>query len=108
MSISLTAKAAARVRDYVSRNNHAIGLRLGVRRSGCSGLTYTVDYAESIEPGDIVTEDSGVKVIVASENLPILDGLCVDYVREGLNEKFSFTNPNVTAQCGCGSSFSVQ
>lgn len=108
MSISLTTKAAARVRDYLSRNDHMIGLRLGVRRSGCSGLTYTVDYAERVEPGDVVIEDAGVKVVVAGENLPILDGLCVDYVREGLNEKFSFANPNVTAQCGCGSSFSVK
>lgn len=108
MSISLTTRATDRVRSYLGRNPQAIGLRIGVRRSGCSGLTYTVDYAESIGPGDIVIEDSGVKVIVARENLVILDGMRVDYVREGLNEKFAFENPNITAQCGCGSSFSVQ
>lgn len=108
MAISLTEKAASHVRAHLGRNERAVGLRLGVRRTGCSGLSYTVDYAEAIEPGDVVIESRGIKLIVAADTLPILDGACVDYVREGLNEKFAFQNPNVTAQCGCGESFSVQ
>ncbi len=108
MPISLTEKAAARVRDYLARNGQAVGLRLGVRKTGCSGLTYTVDYADAIATGDVVVESQGVKLIVSAENLPILEGSRIDYVREGLNEKFAFENPNVTGQCGCGSSFSVQ
>ncbi len=108
MSISLTEKAAARVRDYLARNGQAVGLRLGVRKTGCSGLTYTVDYADAIATGDVVVESQGVKLIVSAENLPILEGSRIDYVREGLNEKFAFENPNVTGHCGCGGSFSVQ
>lgn len=108
MAISLTDKAAARVRDYLARNDRAVGLRLGVRKTGCSGLTYTVDYADAIAAGDVVMESQGVRLIVAGDSLPILDGSRIDYVREGLNEKFAFDNPNVTGQCGCGSSFTVQ
>jgi iron-sulfur cluster assembly protein len=108
MSISLTEKAAARVRAYLSRNTGAVGLRLGVRKTGCSGLAYTVDYADSVTAGDVVVESHGVKLIVAADSLPILEGSRIDYVRDGLNEKFAFENPNVTGQCGCGESFSVQ
>ncbi len=108
MSITLSDKAAARVRDYLTRNRQAVGLRLGVRKSGCSGLTYTVDYADEVGAGDVVVEAQGVKLVVAAENLPIFEGSRIDFVREGLNEKFAFENPNVTGQCGCGESFSVQ
>jgi iron-sulfur cluster assembly protein len=108
MSISLTEKAAARVRAYLSRNTGAVGLRLGVRKTGCSGLAYTVDYADSVTAGDVVVESHGVKLIVAADSLPILEGSRIDYVRDGLNEKFAFENPNVTGQCGCGESFSVK
>lgn len=108
MSIILTEKAAARVRDYLSRNSRAVGLRLGVRKTGCSGLTYTVDYADAVGGDDIVVESRGVKLVVAAENLPIFQGARIDFVRDGLNEKFAFENPNVTGECGCGESFSVQ
>lgn len=108
MSISLTDKAAAHVRSYLSRNPLALGLRLGVRKSGCSGLAYTVDYAESIGGDDIVVESQGIKLVLATENLPIFRDIRIDFVREGLNEKFAFDNPNITGQCGCGESFSVQ
>lgn len=108
MAISLTDKAAARIRDYLARNAQAVGLRLGVKKTGCSGLAYTVDYAEAVGPGDVVVETQGVKLILAPENLPILEGSRIDFVREGLNEKFAFENPNVTGQCGCGGSFTVQ
>lgn len=108
MSISLTDKAASRVRDYLAKNAGAVGLRLGVRKTGCSGLAYTVDFAEAVGAGDVVVETQGVRLIVAAESLPFLQGSRIDYVREGLNEKFAFENPNATGQCGCGESFSVQ
>ncbi|GMW07271.1 MAG: iron-sulfur cluster assembly accessory protein [Gammaproteobacteria bacterium] len=108
MSISLTEKAAARVRDYLGRNRDAVGLRLGVRKSGCSGLAYTVDFADAIGPDDVVVEAQGIRLIVAADSLPIFQGARIDFVRDGLNEKFAFENPNVTGQCGCGGSFSVQ
>jgi iron-sulfur cluster assembly protein len=108
MSISLTDKAARRVQDYLARHGQAVGLRVGVRKTGCSGWAYTVDYADAVSTGDLVLESQGVKLIVAAENMPFLDGATIDYVREGLNEKFAFENPNATSGCGCGESFSVQ
>jgi iron-sulfur cluster assembly protein len=108
MSISLSDTAAARVRAYLAAHRGAVGLRLGVRKTGCSGYAYTVDYADGISPDDVVVESGGIKLIVASASLPFLDGMRVDFVREGLNEKFAFENPNATSQCGCGESFSVQ
>lgn len=108
MAISLTDKAATRVRDYLARHGQAVGLRLGVRKTGCSGWAYTVDYAEAIGSDDIVVESQGVKLIVTAGSMPFLDGARVDYVRDGLNEKFAFENPNATSECGCGESFSVQ
>lgn len=107
MGISLTDKAASRARDFLGRHG-GVGLRLGVRRTGCSGYAYTVDYADTVATGDVVFESQGVKLIVAPDNLPFLDGTRIDFVREGLNEKFAFENPNATSQCGCGESFSVQ
>ena len=108
MTISLTEKAATRVRDHLARNAGAVGLRLGVRKTGCSGLAYTVDYADSIGADDVVVETQGVRLVVDAASLPFLQGSRIDYVREGLNEKFAFENPNATGQCGCGESFSVQ
>lgn len=108
MPISLTDKAANRVRDYLARNSQAVGLRLGVKKTGCSGYAYTVDYADAVGANDVVVETHGVRLIVAAENLPLIDGSRIDFVREGLNEKFAFENPNATGQCGCGESFSVQ
>lgn len=108
MSITLTEKAATRVRDYLARHGQAVGLRLGVRKSGCSGWAYTVDYADAIGTDDTVVETQGIRLIVDAASLPFLQGAQIDFVREGLNEKFSFENPNATGQCGCGESFSVQ
>jgi iron-sulfur cluster assembly protein len=108
MAISLTDKAATRVRDYLARNPQALGLRLGVKKTGCSGYAYTVDYADAISPDDIVVDAQGVRLIITAGSLPLIDGSHIDYVREGLNEKFAFQNPNATGQCGCGESFSVQ
>ena len=108
MAIVLTENAAEHVKAYASKHGHPrSSLRLGVRTSGCSGLAYTVDYADDIGDGDQVFEQHGVQVVVDRKSLPFLEGMEVDYVREGLNRRFDFRNPNVTDACGCGESFSV-
>lgn len=107
-SVGLTARAAARVRAHLERRDSAVGLRIGVRKTGCSGYSYTVDYAEELRAQDAVADDGGVRVIVDREYLPLLRGVTIDYVREGLNEKFVFTNPNAGESCGCGESFSLK
>jgi iron-sulfur cluster assembly protein len=78
-----------------------------VRRSGCNGWAYTIDYADDVAPSDVVFEQAGVKVIVAADSLELIDGTEVDFVKDGLNEAFKFRNPNVKGECGCGESFSV-
>ena len=107
MAISLTEAAADRVRSYLDRRGEAIGLRLGVTETGCSGYSYVINYAEAIKPDDVVFEDKGVKVIVNADALPLIDGTEVDFVKSGLNEAFSFRNPNIKGECGCGESFNV-
>jgi iron-sulfur cluster assembly protein len=107
MAISLTESAANRVKSFLATRSAGIGLRLGVRKTGCSGFAYVVNYAESPEPGDAVFEDHGVRVFVDSASLTLLDGTIVDFVKQGLNEAFRFRNPNVKGECGCGESFSV-
>ncbi len=107
MSIQVTERAADHIRRSVDRHQDSIGLRLGVRTSGCSGFMYTVDYADHVDDGDTVFEQHGVKVVVDGKSLPFLEGIELDFVREGINERFAFRNPNVTAECGCGESFSI-
>lgn len=107
MAITLTEKAANRVRTFLTQRGKGEGLRLGIKTVGCSGKAYVIDYADTIEPGDKVFESHGVKVIVNEQNLPFLDGTEVDYARQGMSEGFQFNNPNVKGQCGCGESFSV-
>lgn len=107
MSISLTASAAERVRSYLAKRGHGLGLRVGVKKTGCSGYAYVIDYADSIAEDDSVFEDGGVKVIVDAGSLKIIDGTEVDFVKDGLNEAFKFRNPNVKGECGCGESFNV-
>jgi iron-sulfur cluster assembly protein len=107
MSISLTTAAAERVRTFLSRRGHGIGLRLSVKKTGCSGFAYVVNYADDTGGNDLVFEDQGVKVIVDRDSLAFLDGTQVDFVRQGLNEAFRFRNPNVKGECGCGESFTV-
>jgi iron-sulfur cluster assembly protein len=103
----LTTNAATRVRTYLAKRGSGVGLRLGVRRSGCNGWAYTIDYADAVQPDDVVFDQSGVKVIVSAESLELIDGTEVDFVKDGLNEAFKFRNPNVKGECGCGESFSV-
>jgi len=107
MAITLTQSAAERVKDHLHRQAGVMGLRLGVKKTGCSGFAYVVDYAKSPTDADVVFEDQGVKVVVDRESLAYIDGTRVDYVRKGLNESFQFSNPNVKDECGCGESFTV-
>ena len=107
MTITLTEAAAARARAFLAKKEQARGLRLGVRNTGCSGYMYTVTLADAIEPDDEVFETQGVQVVVSAKSLPYLDGMAVDYAKQGLNEGFRFTNPNAKEMCGCGESFSV-
>jgi iron-sulfur cluster assembly protein len=107
MSISLTSAAADRVRTFLGRRGQGLGLRLGVKKTGCSGFAYVVNYADEIGSNDLVFEDQGVKVIVDRESLGFVDGTEIDFVKQGLNEAFRFRNPNVKGECGCGESFTV-
>lgn len=107
MAISLTESAAERVRRHIAERGHGVGLRLGVKSSGCSGFSYVVDYADDVGNEDLVFDSHGVKVVVDRSHLAAVDGTQIDFVRQGLNESFRFDNPNVRAQCGCGESFSV-
>lgn len=107
MSVSLTPAAAERVRVFLDRRGGGVGLRLGVKKTGCSGFAYVVNYADQVGATDVVFEHHGIKVIVDNESLRYVDGTEIDFVREGLNEAFKFRNPNVRGECGCGESFSV-
>ncbi|MDQ2639710.1 MAG: iron-sulfur cluster assembly accessory protein [Pseudomonadota bacterium] len=107
MTISLTPAAADRVHKYLSARGHGLGLKLGVRKTGCSGFAYVIDYADQQAPRDLVFEDRGVKVFVDPDSLPLIDGTTVDFVKQGLNEAFRFRNPNIKGECGCGESFSI-
>jgi iron-sulfur cluster assembly protein len=107
MAITMTQAAAERVRNFIEKRGKGEGLRLGVRTSGCSGKAYVIEYADKIEPDDLVYESHGAKVIVDAKSLIYLDGTELDYTREGLNEGFKFNNPNVKDSCGCGESFNT-
>ena len=107
MAISLTDSAAKRVRSFLDKRGSGIGLRLGVTKSGCSGYSYVINYADTVAATDIVFEDKGITVVVDPEALALVDGTEVDFVKNGLNEAFSFRNPNISAECGCGESFTV-
>ena len=107
MSISLTEKAAKHVNRNLTKRGHGIGLRLGVRTTGCSGLAYELEYVDQALPDDEMFESQGIKVFVDPKSLPYLNGTELDFAREGLNEGFKFQNPNVKDECGCGESFRV-
>jgi iron-sulfur cluster assembly protein len=107
MAILLTAAAADRIQKHLVSRGHGMGLKLGVRKTGCSGFAYVINYADDVAPQDLVFEDRGVKVFVDPESLPLIDGTTVDFVKQGLNEAFRFQNPNIKGECGCGESFAV-
>ncbi len=107
MAITLTDSAAERVRTYIDKRGKGIGLRLGVTLTGCSGYSYVINYADEVADSDVVFEDKGITVIVDPDALKLIDGTEVDFVKNGLNEAFSFRNPNIAGECGCGESFTV-
>ena len=107
MAITLTAAAASHVQNYLTKRGKGMGLRLGVKTTGCSGLAYKLEYADAPNPEDVTFESCGVKVLVDPKSLPYIDGTELDFAREGLNEGFKFRNPNVKDECGCGESFTV-
>lgn len=107
MAITLTENAARHVRDFLARRGKGVGLRLGVRTSGCSGMAYKLEFADEVTGDDVRFDSGGVTVLVDPHSLPYIDGMELDYTREGLNEGFRFNNPNVKDMCGCGESFKV-
>lgn len=107
MAITLTEAAADRISRFLESRGKGIGIRLGVRTSGCSGMAYVLEFADEAEADDTVYEDRGVKVLIDPKSLVYLDGTEVDFGKEGLNEGFKFNNPNVKDECGCGESFNV-
>ncbi len=108
MSITLTESAAIQVQEQLNKRGKGLGLRLGVRESGCSGYAYVIDFADEVSDKDTVFEAYGVKVIINEDSLSFLDGLELDFAREGINSAFKFNNPNVKDACGCGESFTVE
>ena len=107
MAISVSESAAQRVSSFLENRGKGLGLRLGVKTSGCSGLAYILEFVDDLNDCDEVFEQHGVKIIVDAKSLVYLDGTELDFVKEGLNEGFEFRNPNVDGECGCGESFSV-
>jgi iron-sulfur cluster assembly protein len=107
MAVTLTEKAAERVRVFLENRGKGEGLRVGVRTSGCSGMAYVIEYVDEIANEDQVFESHGVKIFVDPKSLVYIDGTVLDYTKEGLNEGFQFKNPNVQSECGCGESFNI-
>jgi iron-sulfur cluster assembly protein len=107
MAISLTPAAADRIRKFIASRGQGLGLKLGVRKTGCSGFAYVINYADQAAPQDHVFEDQGVKVFVDPDSLRLIDGTTVDFVKQGLSESFRFLNPNIKGECGCGESFNI-
>ena len=108
MAVSLAPAALDRIRGYLQAAPNALGLRFGVRKTGCSGWGYIADMASEERPGDTVFETDGVRIYVDAESLAFVDGTVIDFVKQGLNEQFVFANPNATAECGCGESFTTR
>ncbi len=107
MAVSITKNAAKRVQLFMSERKNNVGLRIGVKKTGCSGYAYVVDYADLINADDVIFEEYGVKVVVDPKSLELIDGTEVDFIKEGMNEVFRFRNPKVKGECGCGESFSI-
>jgi iron-sulfur cluster assembly protein len=105
--ISVTPTAASKISRNLERRGNGIGIRLGTRTTGCSGLAYVLEYVDQPGPTDVIFNSDGFKIVVDPKSLPIVDGIIVDYVRQGLNEGFEFINPNEKDRCGCGESFRI-
>ncbi len=107
MAITVTPKAATQIRKALDKRGGGAGLRLAVKTTGCSGYAYALEFADAVSADDLAFESEGVQVLVEARSLPLVDGTQLDWVREGLNEGFKFSNPNAAAVCGCGESFTV-
>ena len=107
MTISLAPAALQRIQGYLTDTPGALGLRFGVKRTGCSGWSYVVDLAREAKPGDVISEQDGIQVFVDADSLALVDGTEIDFLKQGLAEQFVFRNPNVKAECGCGESFTT-
>ena len=107
MAITLTEKAADRVQKYLANRGKGVGLRLGVKTTGCSGMAYTLEFVDESQVEDVAFESHGVRILVDPKSLVYIDGTELDFAKEGLNEGFKFNNPNVKDECGCGESFTV-
>jgi iron-sulfur cluster assembly protein len=107
MAVTMTAPAAERVRSFLSNRGKGLGLRLGIKTTGCSGLAYVLEFVDELNEDDTVFEIDDVNIIIDGKSLVYLDGVELDFVKEGLNEGFKFTNPNAKGECGCGESFNV-
>lgn len=105
--ITISERAANHIARYLEKRGKGIGLRLGIKTTGCSGLAYKMEYVDEARPDDLLFEQHGVKLFVDPDSMQYIDGTEVDFVREGLNEGFKFVNPNEKASCGCGESFTV-
>jgi len=107
MAISISNTAAKHVADQLADRGHGIGIRVGVKTTGCSGMAYVLEFVDKLEVGDQVFEEQGVKIIVDPKSLTYIDGTEMDFVKQGVNEGFEFKNPNAKGECGCGESFSI-
>lgn len=107
MAISISNTAAQHVADQLADRGHGLGIRVGVKTTGCSGMAYVLEFVDKIEVGDQVFEEQGVKIIVDPKSLAYIDGTEMDFVKQGVNEGFEFKNPNAKGECGCGESFSI-
>lgn len=107
MAITLSPRAAQRVKQFLEQRGRGIGLRLGVKTTGCSGLAYVLEFVDQLKEDDQIFETAGIKVLVNEKSLVYLQGMALDFVKEGLNEGFTFDNPNTKGSCGCGESFHV-
>lgn len=105
--ITITDQAAKKIAINITKRGSGMGIRIGVRTTGCSGLAYVLEYVDALQPGDVAMADNHTNIIVDKKSLPIIDGITVDYVRQGLNEGFEFINSNEKDRCGCGESFRI-
>ena len=105
--ITVTDTASKKIKTNLEKRGGGLGIRVGVRTTGCSGLAYVLEYVDALQPGDVAMADNHTNVIVDKKSLAVIDGITIDYVRQGLNEGFEFINPNERDRCGCGESFRV-